>query len=82
MEKKISFNVLSLILLFLGNHFIVNYNYYFALIYSFIIIYHFYIFYFLYQERIFSKNEAKYFLINFLVMVLNLKNIIHQYFYI
>ena len=61
--KKFLFNVSLLIFLYLGNLFIINYNYYFALIYSCIVIYHIFIFYFLHQERILTKNEEQYFLI-------------------
>ena len=61
--KKFLFNVSLMIFLYLGNLFIINYNYYFALIYSCIVIYHIFIFYFLHQERILNKNEEQYFLI-------------------
>ena len=61
--KKCLFNVLLLIFLYLGNLYIVNYNYYFALIYSCIIIYHIIIFYFLHQAKILNKDEEQYFLV-------------------
>ena len=68
--KTCLFNVLLLIFLFLGNIYILNYNYYFALIYSFIIIYQICIFYALYKERILNKFEAPYFLITSILLYL------------
>ena len=41
---KNSFNIILLIALFLGNIYIINYNYYFALIYGNLLLYHLYIF--------------------------------------
>ena len=68
--KKIIFNALLLIFLFIGNIYIKNYNYYFALIYSCIIIYHIFIFYFLYKERLLNKSEKYYFLITSVLLYL------------
>ena len=68
--KKSLINVLLLVFLFFGNLFIVNYNYYFALIYLYIILYHIYIFYILYKERILNKNEMQYFFITSILLYL------------
>ena len=68
--KKCLINVLLLVFLFLGNLFIENYNYYFALIYLCIIFYHIYIFYILCKERILNRKERRYFLITSVLLYL------------
>ena len=65
--KKNLFNISLLVILFFGNVFIANYNYYFILIYLCIFSYHNYIFYFFIKCGL-SKNETIYFLITSLLL--------------
>ena len=68
--KKVLINIISLIILFLGNRFISNYNYYFSLIYCGIILFHIYYFFSLIKEGLISKSEAYYFIITSLLLYL------------
>ena len=65
---KNSFNIILLIALFLGNIYIINYNYYFALIYGNLLLYHLYIFLLLIKNGILRKIETVYFLITSLFL--------------
>ena len=52
-----------IIILFIGNIFIDNHNYFFSLIYIFLIIYHIYIFIFLVKNDFLRKLDVKYFVL-------------------
>ena len=66
--KIINISIILLIALFLGNIYIINYNYYFALIYGNLLLYHLYIFLLLIKKGILRKIETVYFLITSLFL--------------
>ena len=61
MKNKL-INAVIIAILFVGNRIIINYHYYFIIIYTSIIIYHIYTFYFLIEKGILYKTDIKYFL--------------------
>ena len=60
--KKIFNNILLLIILFIGNIFINEQNYYFLLIYTFISLYYFYIYIILFKYKENPNYDLKIFL--------------------
>ncbi len=68
--KKLLFNILLLVILFIGNIFIKSFNAYFLLIYIFISIYHIIIICFLIKNKRFFSYELKSFIINSILLYL------------
>ena len=63
MCNKILINIISLFILFIGNIFIEDYKFYFALIYICLTFYHVYIFYLLLLNKLIQTTETKNFII-------------------
>ena len=68
--KRYIFNFLILVVLYFGNSFITNYNYYFFLIYTSLFLYHLYFFYFFVKRGHLKKNEIKIFLTTSILLFL------------
>ena len=68
--KRYIFNFLILVVLYFGNSFITNYNYYFFLIYTSLFLYHIYFFYFFVKRGHLKKNEIKIFLTTSILLFL------------
>jgi len=68
MVKSFLFDIILLIILFIGNIIICNYNYYFILIYLFILLYNIYIFYLLLKKQWNKKYKIILFIINSIIL--------------
>ena len=68
--KSYFINAILLVILYIGNIFVVNHVYYFILIYSNVFLYHIYIFYAFIRRKLLDKNEIILFVITSILLYL------------